>query len=331
MQNSFEGGNMGQSQKMLGLLILASMILIGQAGFAAEGFPNKPLELIVPFPPGGSTDVMCRTIVARATAFFNNQPIVVVNKTGGGTVIASRYVLDGRNDGYTLYSTSTASMMAAPIVNKTNYSWRDFVGITQVMWGADALYVKSDAPFDTLPKLIEYAKQNPGKIKYATSGAGGVGHLAMEGLASAAGIVIKHIPTKGDPEAIVAILGGHVLAGAGNLITYQPHVDSGKMKCLAQFGSDRDKAFMPHVPTFREQGVHVVVDLWRWIVVPKGVPADRVRFLASAFLKALQDKETLAALEKIQCPVAYLPGEDYEKVMSKSEAAVMPLIKAAGL
>ncbi len=121
------------------------------------------------------------------------------------------------------------------------------------------------------------------------------------------------------------------MAASGNPITYQPHADAGKITCLAQFGAERDKAFLPNVATYKEQGVDVVVDLWRWVVVPKGVSPEKIKFLRAAFMKIFQDKETTVALEKIQCPVSYLPGEDYEKIMMKSEAAIMPLIKAAGL
>jgi tripartite-type tricarboxylate transporter receptor subunit TctC len=217
------------------------------------------------------------------------------------------------------------------VVNKAPFSWRDFIGICQTMMGSDALYVRADGPITTLEKFIQYAKENPGKIKYSTSGTGTSPHLSLEGLAVAKKISIKQIPTKGDAESITALLGGHVMAASGNPIAYQPHVQAGKLVCLAQFGAERDKAFLPNVPTYKEQGVNVEVDLWRWIIVPKGVPPERVKFLREAYKKILEDKETLAALEKIQCPVAYLPGEDYEKAMSKSEAAVMPLIKAAGL
>ena len=222
-------------------------------------------------------------------------------------------------------------MMIAPVVNKTNFSWRDFIGICQSMLGSDALYVLADGPITTLDKFVEYAKQNPGKIKYSTSGAGTSPHLAGEGLAAVKGISIRHIPTKGDAEAVTALLGGHVLAAAGNPIAYQPHASAGKIKCLAQFGGERDMAFMPNIPTFKELGIEVVVDLWRWIVVPKGVPPERVKTLVDAFRKILQDKETLAALEKIQCPVSYLPPEAYEKVMLKSAETILPLIKLAKL
>jgi tripartite-type tricarboxylate transporter receptor subunit TctC len=325
------GEGMNRSRMGVWIVSLFAYSVLATQAWGAEGFPTKPLELVVPYAAGGSTDVMCRTIVARAAPFLNNQPCVVVNKVGGGTVVGSRYVLDGRNDGYTLYSTSTSSMMIAPVVNETNFSWRDFIGICQTMLGSDALYVRADAPFKTLDQFVEFAKQNPGKIKYSTSGAGGSPHLSVEGLAAAKGISLKQIPTKGDAEAITALLGGHVMAASGNPIAYQPHVDAGKFLCLAQFGAERDKAFLPKVPTYKEQGVDVVVDLWRWVVVPKTVSLEKIRFLREAFTKLLKDKETLTALEKIQCPVSYLPGEDYEKVMTKSEAAIMPLIKAAKL
>ncbi len=322
---------MSRNQKILGLSVLGAMMLIGQAGFGAETFPSKPLELIVPYSAGGSTDVMCRALVARAAPYLNNQPVLVVNKPGAGTVAASKYVLDGRNDGHTLYSTSTSSMMIAPVVNKGGYSWKDFIGIAQVMLGGDAFWVRTDFQGDTIEKFVDYAKQNPGKIKYSSPGVGTTNHLAMEGFAAVKGISIKHIPTKGDAEAVTAIIGGHVVAAAGNPISYQPHADAGKIKCLAQFGGVRDMAFMPKMPTFKEMGIDVVVDLWRWVVVPKGVPPERVKILAEAFRRVLQDKEILAALEKIQCPVSYVPIEGYEKVMKDSAATILPLIKMAKL
>lgn len=308
--------------------LLACLILGTEAG-GADDFPTKPLEIVVPYVAGGSTDVMVRTIAARATPYFRNQPGVVVNKSGGSTVVGSRYVLDNRNDGYTLYSTSTASMMIAPVINKTDFSWRNFIGLAQTMMGSDALFVPADAPYNTLEKFIEYAKQNPGKVKYTTAGVGGSSHLPMEGFAMAKGLVFKHIPTKGDAENITALMGGHVIAGAGNPIAFAPHVASGKFKCIVQFGAERDKAFLPNIPTFKEFGIDVAVDLWRWMVVPKGVPPERVKFLAEAFKKIYQDKEILASLEKIKCPASYLPPEDYEKAMKASEASILPLIKAS--
>ena len=322
---------MNRCKMMVGVLSLFSIGLLAGQVWGAEAFPTKPLELVQPFASGGSTDVMCRTIVARATPFLNNQPCVVVTKAGGGTVIGSKYVLDGRNDGYTLFSSSTSSLMVAPVVNKANFSWRDFIGINQTMLGSDALFVRADGPFTSLQKFIDYAKQNPGKIKYSSSGTGTSPHLGAEGLAAVAGISIKHIPTKGDSEALTALLGGHVMAASMNPLSALAHVAAGKLRCLAQYGAERDKAVQPNVPTCKEQGVDMELDLWRWIVVPKGVAPEKVKFLREAFKKIFQDKETLVALEKIQCPASYRPGEDYEKVMMKSEAAVNPLIKAAGL
>ncbi len=121
------------------------------------------------------------------------------------------------------------------------------------------------------------------------------------------------------------------MAASMNPLAALPHVASGKLRCLAQYGGERDKAVLPNVPTYKEQGVNVVLDLWRWIVVPKGTPPERVKYLREAFRKIYLDKELLANLDKIQCPAAYLPGEEYEKCMAKSEGAVNPLIKAAGL
>jgi tripartite-type tricarboxylate transporter receptor subunit TctC len=310
-------------------MMLLVVLLAGINAYGAD-FPNKPLELIVPYGAGGGTDVNMRTLAARGAPYLNNQPIVVVNKAGAGTALASRYVLDGRNDGYTLYIISAGSMMVAPMLLKTEYSWRNFVGIGQTSMGNDGLYVNAEASYKTTAKLIEYAKQNPGKIKYSTAGAGSTPHLNGEGFAAAAGIQIKHIPTKSDAEAATALLGSHVEMATGSLSAFQPHVDAGKLIALGQFPQQRDKAF-PNIPTLKEQGVNTYLDVWRWIVVPKGVPAERIKFLGDVLKKIVQDKETATALEKIQCPVHYLPPEDYEKVMKESEENVRKLFKAANL
>ena len=311
----------------------AALLLVSGTGAStlySADFPTKPIELIVPYGAGGGTDVNARTMVARAASVLG-QPIVVVNKAGAGTTLASRYVLDGKNDGYTLYLISAGSMMVAPALLKTEYSWKDFIGIAQTSMGNDGLYVKADSPYNTVAKLVDYAKKNPEKVKYATAGAGSTPHLNGEGFAAAAGIQIKHIPTKSDAEAATALLGGHVDAATGSLSAFQPHVEAGALIALGQFPQQRDKAF-PQIPTLKEQGVNTYLDVWRWIVVPKGVPADRVKILADAFRKILlEDQETIGALEKIQCPVHYLPAAEYEKVMKESEENNQRLFKAAGL
>jgi tripartite-type tricarboxylate transporter receptor subunit TctC len=312
----------------LGLLLLVSAV--AAANVCAADFPTKPIELIVPYGAGGGTDVNARTMVARAASYLN-QPIMVVNKTGAGTALASRYVLDGRNDGYTLYLISAGSMMVAPALLKTEYSWKNFVGIAQTSMGNDGLYVNASSPYNTTAKLIDYAKKNPGKVKYATAGAGSTPHLSGEGFAAAAGIQIKHIPTKSDAEAATALLGGHVEMATGSLAAFQPQVDAGKLIALGQFPQQRDKAF-PQIPTLKEQGVNTFLDVWRWIVVPKGVPPERIKILAEAFKKLVtQDKDTIEALNKIQCPVHYYPAEDFEKIMKESEENIQRLFKAANL
>ncbi|HSR12176.1 MAG TPA: tripartite tricarboxylate transporter substrate binding protein, partial [Thermodesulfobacteriota bacterium] len=274
----------GITAPILGVLfILAAAAPVS----GAENFPSKPLELIVPYAAGGSTDVMARTLTARAAPFLNNQPVVVVNKTGAATVMASRYVLDAKPDGYTLYSISNSSMMITPALMKANYSWRDFTGIAQTMIGSSALYVKADSPLNTLEKFFNYAKENPGKIKYTTPGAGSQEHLALEGLAAMKGLVIKHIPTKGDAEAITALLGGHVQCAGGSPIGYAAQVTAGTIICLAQFGTERDKVVLPNAPTLKELGVDLAIDLWRWIAVHKNTPPDRVRILAAGFRNIL--------------------------------------------
>jgi tripartite-type tricarboxylate transporter receptor subunit TctC len=297
----------------------------------AADFPNKPLELVVPFGAGGGTDVNARTMVARIAHHINNQPVIVVNKTGGGTVIGSRYVLDGRNDGYTLFLASPSAIMLAPMIHKTEFTWRNFVGINQVAEGNDGLYVKADSPFKTLKELITYAKENPGKIKYVTPGAGSINHLEGQGMCVAEGIDIRPIHTKSDAECLTAILGGHVQVAIATLGAFQTHVEAGTLRCLGQFPQQREKAF-PNLPTIKEQGVNVYFDCWRWLLVPKGVPADRIKILAGAFRKVLlEDKETIAALDKIKNPVLYRPPEDYEGIMIKDEENIRGMIKAANL
>lgn len=155
-------------------------------------------------------------------------------------------------------------------------------------------------------------------------------HLGIAALAAAKGIDIKHIPTKGNPEVIAAILGGDVPVAGGSYPIFKPHVEAGTIKVLGQFCNERDP-FLQNVPTLKEQDIDVVIDYWRWVVVSKHTPANQVKVLAAAFKNLLQDKETLANLKKIAVPVSYLPPEEYETMMKKSEVAVSSAIKAAGL
>jgi tripartite-type tricarboxylate transporter receptor subunit TctC len=317
--------------KFLWMCFIIILSIMSGPVYGAENFPTRPLELIVPYNAGGGTDLMCRAMVLEAAQYLNNQPVLVVNKTGASTIVGSRYTME-KKDGYTLLTTSPGNLTIAPPVNKASFTWRDFIGIAEVNRGGNALFVRSDSPVNTFEKFIDYAKKNPGQIKYTTAGVGSVAHLAMEGLAATLGLDIKHIPTKGgDTDSILALLGGHVMAGTGEGPAFTAQIDAGKLKRIVQFGSERFMAEAPDVKTFREHGINVAVDIWRWLVVSKDTPPERVKYLDEAFRKILLDKKTQANMEKVNFPVSYRPAADYAKIMKDSEDTLMPIMKKAGL
>ena len=270
----------------LSALALPLGLLFSAAPVLAQGgdFPTKPIRLIVPFPPGGPTDSMARTL-ASGVGERLGQPMVVENRAGAGGNIGAEAVAQAAADGYTLlFGTSGPLAINSSLYRKIGYDQlKSFAPVIQIGHLPNILVVNPDVPAKNVGELVAYAKANPGKLSYASSGNGASSHLAGVLFNSIAGTDFLHIPYKGTGPALTDLIGGQVSLSFTDILTALPYVKSGKLRALGVTTADRSQA-LPDVPTVDEQGYKGYdVSVFFGVVAPAGTPADRIAKLNQAF------------------------------------------------
>jgi tripartite-type tricarboxylate transporter receptor subunit TctC len=257
-------------------VVFACALLVAisvQPAASQTAWPDKPVRLIVPAGPGGPNDVLAR-IVAQFLPQTLGQSIVVENRPGAGGATAAKAVTAAEPDGYTLLVGNTAVLAVIPAVTREpGYDpIASFAPIAKLMDSMQVLIVSNDVPVKTFAEFIAYAKANPGKLNFASSGIGNLTHLSGELLKAKAGIDIVHVPYKSDAESVTAMLGGQVQINFGNAAVLGPHIREGKVRALAVTGAERSKDF-PELPTIAEVGVPgYVVTSFFGIVAPAKTP-----------------------------------------------------------
>jgi tripartite-type tricarboxylate transporter receptor subunit TctC len=254
----------------------------------ADAFPDRPITLVIPFPPGGPTDAMARTLAAEMKDRLG-QPMVVENRAGAGGNIGAEYVARAAPDGQTLlFGTSGPLAINASLYRKINYDpSKSFAPVIQVGHLPNILVVNPSVPANNVKELIAYAKANPGKLSYASSGNGASSHLAGVLFNASAGVDLQHIPYKGTGPALNDLLGGQVSMSFTDVLTAIPYVKSGKLRALGVTTTERSQA-LPDVPTVAEQGVPGYdVSVFFGIVAPAGTPPERIAKLNAAFVETL--------------------------------------------
>ncbi len=304
------------------------LLLFAAGAAAAQQFPLKPITLICPWPAGGSSDLVMRAF-AEAVGRQLGQQVVIENRPGASGTMGAGALVNAQPDGYTL-TQLPISVFRLPHINKTPFDpLKDITYIINVTGYTFGLVVRADAPWKDLSEFVAYAKANPEKITYGTPGAGTTPHLAVEQFALEAGIKLTHIPFKGFAENMQSLLGGHTMA-LSDSTGWAPHVDAGKARLLATYGSKRTKRW-PQVPTLLDAGYHTVSDSPFGFGGPKGMDPKVVKILHDAFHKAMDDPKVLAMLEKFDQPVIYMNGEDYTKFARKTFAEEKGLIERLGM
>ncbi|CAN5757706.1 tripartite tricarboxylate transporter substrate binding protein [soil metagenome] len=274
--------------RLLATLVLAATALPLMPIAHADTFPDKPITLVIPFPPGGPTDAMARTLAAEMKDLLG-QPMIVENRAGAGGNIGAEYVARAAPDGQTLlFGTSGPLAINASLYRKINYDpVKSFAPVIQVGHLPNILVVNPSVPAKNVKELIAYAKANPGKLSYASSGNGASSHLAGVLFNASAGIDLQHIPYKGTGPALNDLLGGQVSMSFTDVLTALPYVKAGKLRALGVTTTERSQA-LPDVPTVAEQGVPGYdVSVFFGIVAPAGTPPDRVAKLNQAFVEVL--------------------------------------------
>ncbi len=307
--------------------VIAALVLPIAA--LAQDFPNKPVTLIVPWPAGGSTDLAMRAL-AEATQKYLGQAIVIDNKPGGGgTLGPGNMAQTARPDGYTL-SQAPLGLYRIPHMQKVAFDpQKDFSYILNLTGYTFGFVVRADAPWKTFRELLDFAKANPGKVNYGSTGTGTSPHLIMEMIGSKEGIDWTHVPFKGNADGTAALLGGHIM-GMSDATGWGPHVDAGRFRLLVTFGASRTKRW-PMVPTAKELGLGIVANSPYGLVGPKGMDPRVVKILHDAFKKGLEDPIHLSAVEKYDQEIFYMGSEEYAKWAAETYREERKLIERLGL
>lgn len=307
---------------------LASSAAIALPSFAQGAFPSRPLKLICPWPAGGSTDAVMRALAESASKVLGQQ-VVIDNKPGAGGMLGANELVNARPDGYTL-SQLPHGVFRIPHMQKVQFNTQaDFTWIVCLTGYTFGLVVPADSPLKSVKDFVDYAKANPGKLSYGSTGVGTSPHLAVEEFAQRAGIQINHVPFKGNAENMQAILGGHIMA-ASDATGWGPHVDSGKLRLLATYGSKRTKRW-PSVPTLDELGYKTVSDSPFGVCGPKGMDPAVVKVIHDAFKKTLEDPAVMATFDKYDQTVIYMDTATYTKWARETFAAEKATIDRLGL
>ena len=273
-------------------------------------WPERPIDLIVAYSPGGGTDVTARTLQPLLEKELG-QKVVVVNRPGAGGEVGHAAIAEADPDGYTIGILNLPPMLTIPITRDAAFKADDFTPVAGLVQDPSAISVPASSPFQTLDDLVAYARENPGAVTIGTTGVGTDDHLAMRYLADAADIELTHVPFAGAGPARTAMIGGHVSAAALNLGEAMPAATEGQVRILAQFG-DSTSELAPDVPTAKSLGYDVEMLSERGVGLPAGVDPAIVERLAAAIETVAKDDEFRARNADLYTEVAYKPTEAFQ-------------------
>ena len=312
-------------------LFIASLALA--AGATAFAQSAKPIQLIVPYAPGGPIDVTARLLAEQVKDTLGT--IVIDNKPGAGGNIGSSLVAKAAPDGHTIGIAAVATHAINPwLFSKMPFdAARDFAPITQMLRVPNVLVMNTGTAarlkIDTLADLIDYAKQNPGKLNYGSGGNGSAGHLAGEMFKQGAGVFAVHIPFNGASPAQLALLSGQVDFNIDNLAAAAVNIKAGKLKALA-VTSARPTPLLPGVPALSDTIPGFEVETWWGLVAPAGTPAEVIARLNSAFTAALKRPETQQRFAQLMAEPAPTTPEQFGQFMARERARYEPVVKRSG-
>ena len=279
------------------ILGIASFLLLGFSAFGQDAYPSRPVRIVVPFAPGGSTDIFARLIGERLAAALG-QPVPIENRAGAGGNIGADAVAKAAPDGYTLLMATTGVMAINNALYKsmTYDAAKDLEPVIFVASISNVLSVPAELPAKSVKELIALAKAKPGSLTFASSGAGSSTHLSAELFKSMAGVEIEHVPFKGSGQALVDVIAGRVSMIFDNMPSALPHIKSGKLRALGVTGLQRSSA-LPEVPTIAEAGVPGYDSLsWSGIAAPAGTPKETIARLNRAIDAILASAEMRSKL-----------------------------------
>lgn len=318
----------------LHISLLAGLLLGIVSAFtaaAASQYPDKPIRVVIPFPPGGATDTLGR-VLGDFMARDLGQPVIIDSRSGAGTMIGSEVVANARPDGYTLLLTISSLVQAPHMLARPPFDpVEDFTPIAQLVTTPLVLTVLSESGVKTPQELVEKIKAEPGRHVYGSYGAGSSGHLYMHAFTEQTGLDWVHIPYRGEAPSVTDLLGGQITAvimsGVGSLA----HVKSGRMTPLAVTGPYRMPA-MPDVPTFQELGYERMSTRgWFGMLGPKGMDPKSVDVISESLMKALQDPDVIERVENLSLIIDPLPAAEFAPIVKRDNDMWSAIIKEVGV
>ena len=321
---------MSAKNTLLLLLSLWPFAALAQAP-SASSFPTKPIRFISPYAPGGSTTTVARFLGQKLTESWGQQ-VIIDNRPGGNTIIGTETLARATPDGYTIIMTTNTHLILPNLYPKLPYDpIKDFAPVGNVYRSEFVLVINASVPANNLQEFIALAKSKPGQLNYATTGAGGSGHLANEMMNMLAGIKTTHIPYKGAGPALIDLVGGQVQIFINNPLTVIPHIKSGRVKAMAVTGETRVPA-LPQVPTFTEAGLPgLEVSPWFCVLAPAGTPKAIIGKLSTELARIVAMPETQDFLAKQGMNPFSSTPEQLGALMKTEMAKWAKVIKAANI
>lgn len=309
-----------------GLFLTAAVLGIGTA-FGAATYPTKNIMVVVPFPAGGRSDLTIRVISPYLEKTLG-QPLVILNRPGGGSSIGSRMLAQSQPDGYTIGFTTNA-VVATQYTLKDNLDLRDYTPICLVNTDPAVLAVAATGRWKDIQTLVNYARESPKKILIGIN-PGASAHLFAAAFGKAAKVETTLVPYKGGPERVAALMGGHIDADFGVLAQYRSMLNAKRVRVLGVASASRISSY-GDIPTFKESGVDLQISGWQGFFAPRGIPTEIRTRIDAAVRKVLNDPEVLQQLAKIDVQVTYLPPQEFGAFLKKDDLAMLQLIRELDL
>jgi len=313
--------------------LCAGWALHNVAHAQTQGYPDRPIRMVVPFPAGGPTDGMARIISDRLSLVLG-QTVVVENRGGGaGGSIGAKAVATADPDGYTILITPGGSLTSGPAVH-ANIGYdpvKAFVPVCEVIETPQILAVHHDLPVKTVADLLRYAKANPGKVSWGSQGFGTAPHLLVELFKIETGVNVVHVPYRGTAPMLAAVVAGEVQVVIDPMTSVLPHIQSGALRALAIAGAERSPK-LPDVPTAPEAGFpNLLSPFWLGVVAPAGTAPIIIDKLNAAFRESLAHAETRALLDKLGAEIKVGTPAEFEKMLADERAKWTAVVKAANM
>jgi len=314
--------------RLLALAPLALALGLSCPGAGAQPYPSKPVRLVVPFTPGGSSDIVARLIGQKLTEIWGQQ-FVIDNRPGAGGAVGAEAVARAAPDGYTIiFANPGPALHNVVLRKKPSYTLGDFAPIAYVGYTPNLIVANPKLPFSNLKELVAYAKANPGKINWASPGTGSNPHIALEMLKAATGIEVVHVPYKGAVQAMTDLAAGQVDAQYASIASSEPFIKTGRLKVLGVSGAKR-QAVIPYVATFAEQGVQGADSmLWFGFLTAAKTPRARIAKLNGGVNTALQSPDVRSRLEQLGVEIEGGPPERFGALIKSEAQRLAPLARS---